>query len=254
MNEINYKKVGSGEIAVIVMHEWMGDHTNYNQTMPYLNTKDFSWIFVDFRGYGLSKNIKGKYTLEEACEDVICLIEKLNIKQVHLVGHSMSSFIAQKLALILQDRVKTLILVTPISPNGIKMKEEAKQKLLENVKNKNGVIEQVVQSASKRYNDVWREKRVDLAHNCSLIEAKLGYMQMYLDNDFSKEIKGLKTSIYIIFGKYDLLAFHKNTLQKEFLKYYPNCEIIQCQEAGHYPMIECPVFFANLVEKFISLK
>jgi len=164
----------------------------------------------------------------------------------------MSSLIAQKLSLILKEKVKTLILVTPIPPTGIKMKEDAKNKLLENVKNKNGVIEQVVEGASKRYNKVWKDYRKDLAHNCSTLEAKLGYMNMYLCNDFSEEIAGLETKTCVIVGKYDLPAFHKNSLQKQFIKYYPNLEIIECQEAGHYPMIECPVYFANQLEKFIG--
>ena len=29
-------------------------------------------------------------------------------------------------------------------------------------------------------------------------------------------------------------------------------EIVECQEAGHYPMIECPVFFASKIEEFCS--
>lgn len=53
MIELNYKKVGNGFKTVIVMHEWMGDHTNYDTTIPYLNITDFTWIFVDFRAYGL---------------------------------------------------------------------------------------------------------------------------------------------------------------------------------------------------------
>ena len=148
---INYKKLGTGTKTVIIMHEWMGDHTNYNATMPYLDIKNYTWIFVDFRGYGLSKDIKGEYSLQEACDDIVSLVNSLNLDEVHLVGHSMSSLIAQKLSLILEKKVKTLILITAIAPTGIKMKEEAKEKLLSNVKNEKGVIEQVVESASKRY-------------------------------------------------------------------------------------------------------
>lgn len=249
---INYKKLGTGTKTVIIMHEWMGDHTNYNATMPYLDTKNYTWIFVDFRGYGLSKDIKGEYSLQEACDDIVSLVNSLNLDEVHLVGHSMSSLIAQKLALILEQKVKTLILITPIAPTGIKMKKEAKEKLLSNVKNENGVIEQVVESASKRYNEVWKNYRKELAHNCSTLEAKLGYMNMYLSNDFSSKVKGSMLKTRIIVGKYDLPAFHKNSVQKEFLKYYKNLELIECQEAGHYPMIECPVYFANKLESFIK--
>ena len=251
MIELNYKKVGNGAKTVIVMHEWMGDHTNYDTSIPYLNITDFTWIFVDFRAYGLSKEIKGEYTLNEASTDIKNLISKLELNSVYLLGHSMSSLVAQRIAIDLKEKVKTLILVTPIPPTGIQMTINAKEKLLQNVREENGVIEQVVDGASKRYNSVWKDYRKKLAHNCSTLEGKLGYMNMYLSNDFSKEAKDLQTKVCIIVGKYDLPAFHKNSIQKEFIKYYPNMELIECMEAGHYPMIECPVFFANKLEQFM---
>lgn len=251
MVELNYKKIGEGSQTVIIMHEWMGDHTNFDATVPYLDTEKFTFIFVDFRGYGLSKDIVGKYDLYEACSDIKNLISNLGLSRFHLIGHSMSSLIAQRIALDLQERVKTLILVTPIPPTGIKMSPAAKEKLLDNVKEENGVIEQVVEGASKRYNNVWKDYRKELAQNCSTLDAKLGYMNMYLSNDLSEEIKGLETKICVIVGKYDLPAFRKNFVQKQFIKYYPNIEFIECMEAGHYPMIECPVFFANKIENFM---
>ena len=251
MIELNYKKVGNGSKTVIVMHEWMGDHTNYDTTIPYLNIADFTWIFVDFRAYGLSKEIKGEYTLEEASSDIRNLISKLKLESVSLVGHSMSSLVAQRIAIDLKEIIKTLILVTPIPPTGIRMTERAKKLLIKNVREENGIIELVVDGASKRYNNVWKDYRKKLAHNCSTLEGKVGYMNMYLSNDFAEEAKTFETKVCIIVGKYDLPAFHKNFVQKQFIKYYKNIELIECMEAGHYPMIECPVFFANKLEQFM---
>lgn len=252
MTQLKYKKIGSGSNIVLIMHEWMGDCTNYDATIPYLNIEDFTYYFIDFRGYGLSKSIEGNFDLEEMTNDVKTLIQDENLVEVNLVGHSMSSLVVQKLSLDLKDKIKIQVLVTPIPPTGIKMKEEAKQKLLDNVKNERGVVDQVVEGASKRYNSVWKDYRKDVGNNCSTTKAKLGYMNMYLSNDFSSEIKGLETPTRVIVGKYDLPAFHKNSVQKELIKYYPNFEIIECQEAGHYPMIECPVYFANKLEQFLT--
>jgi pimeloyl-ACP methyl ester carboxylesterase len=251
MIELNYKKVGTGSKTVIVMHEWMGYHRNYDTCIPYLNIIDFTWIFVDFRAYGLSKEIKGEYNLEEASSDIKNLIKNLGLKSVSLVGHSMSSLVAQRIAIDLKKIVTSLILVTPIPPSGIKMTETAKEKLLKNVKEENGVIEQVVDGASKRYNKVWKDYRKKLAHESSTLEGKVGYMNMYLSNDFSQEAKSLGIKVCIIVGKYDLPAFQKNFVQKQFTKYYENIELVECMEAGHYPMIECPVFFANKLEQFM---
>jgi pimeloyl-ACP methyl ester carboxylesterase len=249
MIELNYKKVGTGSKTMILMHEWMGDHTNYDTSIPFLNTHDFTYIFVDFRGYGISKDIEGEFTFEEMVSDIKNLVIKLGLKEFYLLGHSMSSLIAQKLAMDLKEQVIELFLITPILPTGIKMKESAKQKLLDDVQNENNVIENVVTQASKRYNNTWKNYRINLAHTCSTLKAKVSYMNMYLSTDFSEEIKGLDTKITVLTGKLDLPAFHKNSLEKRFMNYYLNISFIECLEAGHYPMIECPVFFSTVIDR-----
>ncbi|MGB0990718.1 MAG: alpha/beta fold hydrolase, partial [Halarcobacter sp.] len=121
MTILNYKKIGTGDISIIVLHELMGSCANYEAIFPYLDTTKFTYYFTDLRGYGLSKDYKGEYSCNEASNDVKNLITHLNLSSVHIVAHSMSTMIAQKLALI-DARVKQLILITPISAAGIKMK------------------------------------------------------------------------------------------------------------------------------------
>lgn len=248
---LKYKIVGDGSENIIVMHEWIGDCTNYDTIVPFIDRKNFRWIFIDFRGYGKSKEFKGEYNLDEMCSDVKSVIKELKIDSFSLLGHSMSSLVAQRIAVDLDFLIKKLILITPILPTGIKMNDISKNKMLERVKNRDGLIEEVVESASKRYNQNWKDYRIELAHNCSTIEAKVGYMNMYLSNDITELVKDINVSVRIIVGKYDLPAFHKNSIARQMSKYYSDLEIVECNEAGHYPMIECPVFFVNQVEKFI---
>ncbi|NVJ52260.1 MAG: alpha/beta hydrolase [Campylobacteraceae bacterium] len=250
MTILNYKKIGSGEIPIIVLHELMGSCKNYEPIFPYLDTKNFTYYFTDLRGYGLSKDCKGEYSCKEASNDVKNLITNLNLESVHVIAHSMSTMIAQKLALI-DERVKQLILITPISAAGIKMKPEAEKKLIESMKKDENLIEQVVESASKRYNQPWKDYRIKIGYESSILEARTGYMTMYLTTDFIEEVKNIKVPIHIIVGHHDLPAFHKNNVRKQFEGHYNNFEIIECMEAGHYPMIECPVYFATKVEEFI---
>ncbi len=249
MTTLGYKTIGTGKKFILVLHELMGDHTNFDPILPYIDTTGFTYIFVDHRGYGLSKNLIGEYSCEEAANDVKNLITKLKLTEVNLLAHSMSTMIAQKVALI-DDRIKQLILITPISAAGIKMKPEAQKKLIENMKKNENLIEQVVESASKRYNQIWKNYRIKMAYEASTLEARMGYMTMYLTTDFINEVKNINIPIKIMVGHHDLPAFHKNIIKKQFESFYNNFEIIECMEAGHYPMIECPVYFSTEVEKF----
>lgn len=251
MQILKHKIVGNGDIKIIVLHELMGDCRNYEAFIPYIDKKKFSFIFTDLRGYGLSKKIKGSYNCEEATNDIINLIDYLNLDNVTLLAHSMSTMIAQKVALI-ENRINKLILITPITASGIKMKPEAEAKLLETINKNENFIEQVVNSASKRYNQKWRDYRIDMGYSSSTLEARVGYMNMYLTTDFINEVKNITIPIKIMVGSHDLPAFHKNNIKKQFERDYKNFEIIECMEAGHYPMIECPVYFATKVEEFLS--
>jgi pimeloyl-ACP methyl ester carboxylesterase len=225
----------------------MGDCRNYEAIFPFLDKENFTYIFTDLRGYGLSKEIKGEYNLEEASNDVKNLITKLNLDEVILVSHSMSTMIAQRVALI-EQKIKKLILTTPISASGIKVPEIQKKSLIRKMSENKRAIEQIVRSSSRRYNQTWAKYRIDMGYSSSLVEARTSYMNMYLntsdnENDINEEIE-----VNIILGKHDSAVFAKKETEKNFSK-YKNVNIIECQEAGHYPMIECPVFYASKIEE-----
>ena len=121
MTILNYKTLGNGPKHIIFLHELLGDNRNYESIYHFLDLKNFTYIFVDLRGYGLSKEITGSYTCEEASNDLKNLISHLNLEKVIILAHSMSTMIAQKLALIDSEHISKLILITPISPAGIKI-------------------------------------------------------------------------------------------------------------------------------------
>ncbi len=248
---LGHKIMGTGRKKIIFLHELMGNYKNYEPIFPYLDTEKFSFIFVDLRGYGLSKKISGEYSCDEASNDIKNLITQLNLESVIILAHSMSTMIAQKIALI-DKRVSKLILVTPIPASGVKLSKITQTSLLKDMEKNESKIEEIVYSASKRYNKTWAENRIKMGYNASTVEARLGYMRMYMFTDFLDEVNAIKIPIKIIVGKYDFPLFGLNLVTKLFTKCYNDVEIIECQEAGHYPMIECPVYFASKIEEFCS--
>ncbi len=241
------KIIGNGDTKIIFLHELMGDCRNYEAIFPFLDKENFTYIFTDLRGYGLSKEIKGEYNLEEASNDVKNLITKLKLDEVILVAHSMSTMIAQRVALI-EKKIKKLILTTPISASGIKVPEIQKKSLIRKMTENKRAIEQIVRSSSRRYNQSWAKYRIDMGYSSSLVEARVSYMNMYLSTDTNENDINEEIEVNIILGKHDSAVFAKKEIEKNFSK-YKNVNIIECQEAGHYPMIECPVFYASKIEE-----
>jgi len=249
MINIAHKIIGNGKQNIIFLHELMGNYKNYEPIFPYLDTDKFTFIFVDLRGYGLSKEIIGEYSCEEASLDVKNLITHLNLDEVVIAAHSMSTMIAQKIALI-DNRVSKLILITPIPSSGVKLPEIAKNSLLKDMAKNESKIEEIVYSASKRHNETWAKNRIKMGYESSNVEARVGYMKMYMHTDFSNEVHNINIPIKIMVGKYDFPIFGLDLVTKVFTHHYKDVEIVECQEAGHYPMIECPVYFASKLEEF----
>lgn len=249
---IAHKQVGSGKEKVLVMHNWMGDSSSYDFMLPYLNTEQFTYVFVDVRGYGQSKEMKGAYTVEEASGDVLKLINFLGWDKFHLVGHSMSGMIVQKIAVDNPARVKSIVAITPVPASGSPVPKEMRD-FFESaaLDNDDAAKECINILTSHRYTKAFANKMVADNRKQSTPEARLGYLNMFSTTDFSEGVKGLATPILVLIGEHDFEgseAFMQNT----FMKWYPNAKLEWCKGAGHYPMIETPIALVATIEKFIA--
>lgn len=252
MEFISHKQIGSGKEKVLVMHHWMGDSRSYDSMLPYLNTDDYTYLFVDLRGYGHSKEMRGTYSVEEASADAIKLINSLAWNKFHLVGHSMSGMIVQKIAVDNPSRVKSVIAITPVPACGSPGPKEMMDFFESAALNNDEAAMQCVNTlTSNRYTKAFAKKMVLDNRQWSTSEARLGYMKMFFYTDFSEKVKGLSTPILVLIGEHDFEgseAFMRNT----FLEWYPNARLECCKASGHYPMIETPVALVATIENFLS--
>lgn len=251
MEFIAHRLIGSGKEKVLVMHHWMGDSSSYDPMIPYLNTDKFTYVFVDLRGYGRSKEMRGIYTVDEASSDAMKLIDSLGWVNFHLIGHSMSGMIVQKMAVDYPSRVKSMIAINPVpasgspSPQGmIDFFESAA------LNDDEAAMECVNTLTSYRYTKAFAKRIVSDFREGARTEARLGYMKMFFYTDFSESVKGLQTPILVLLGEHGYggsEAFMQNT----FMKWYPRAQLQWCKSAGHYPSIETPVALVATIEKFL---
>lgn len=253
MEYIAHKQRGTGKEKVLVMHNWMGDSTSYDPMLPYLNTDAYTYVFVDLRGYGRSKEMSGSYTVEEASADAIKLINSLGWDKFHLIGHSMSGMIVQKIAVDNRSRVKSVVAITPVPASGSPPTSKEMAAFFESValNNDEAAMECVNFLTSHRYTNAFAKKMVAESRQGSTSAARLGYMNMFCYTDFSESVKGLRTPILVLVGEHDFAgseAFMRHT----FMEWYPNAQLEWCKASGHYPMLETPVALVAAIEKFLA--
>jgi pimeloyl-ACP methyl ester carboxylesterase len=254
MEFIVHKQVGSGKEKVLVIHSWTTDSKSYDFMLPYLNTEDYTYVFVDLRGYGGSKEMQGAYSVEEASADAIKLIDLLGWDEFHLIGHSMSGMIVQKIAVDNPSRVKTIVAITPVPACGTPAPKEIKD-FFEGIATNNdeAAMGFVNKLTSNRYTKAFAEKMITDIRQRSTSQGRIGYMNMFFHTDFSESVKGLRTPILVLFGEYEGGILDEALMRDTFLKWYPNAQLECCKGSGHYPMIETPVTLVSTIEKFLSV-
>jgi len=220
-HQLGHRKIGTGAQPVLVLHEWLGDHQNYQDALPYLSGDTYSYIIADLRGYGLSKDIAGSYSVQEAAADALKLMDDLGHKQFHLVGHSMSGMISQYIAMTAKERIKALVLTSPVPPSGFKADEAALAKLKAVISDDEAARAAIDSRTGKRYSAQWLKRKLEIARSASTPAAMAGYLTMFTSTDFSAQVKGLDLPVSVIAGEYDVPPYRPDAQQQTLGPLYP---------------------------------
>ena len=114
---LNYVQGGPIDgAAVFMLHGITDSSFSYSRVMP-LMPPELRVIALDQRGHGDSDRPVAGYTMDDFANDVIGLMDALGIAEVTLVGHSMGSFVARRVAERAPERVSRLVLLgTALAP------------------------------------------------------------------------------------------------------------------------------------------
>jgi pimeloyl-ACP methyl ester carboxylesterase len=107
---IVYEKSGSGEQALVFVHCWSCDKSYWQSTIEYLS-KNFTTIAIDLAGHGGSGLERVEWTIENYAKDVAAVIKKEKLDDVVLIGHSMGGPVVLSAAKQMSDKVKALIAI-----------------------------------------------------------------------------------------------------------------------------------------------
>lgn len=255
---LGYYTYGNGAKHVLVLHDWMGDSSNYKPIMSYLDTSDYTYVFADIRGYGLSRYLHGEFSVREAAGDIVRLAERLGWDTYNLIGHSMTGMVAQRAMLddwlSKRHRIKSVVTITPVSANGYPADEDTKKFLWDLIGHRDLSEFGFQLLTGQRYSSSWGKAKTDRHFQTFSEDALRAYYSMWLETDFSAEVSraAVTTPICVIGGRQDLPGFQEPHLRKTFGTWYPNISFTFIENAGHYPMQETPVYLASLINEFLS--
>lgn len=248
---IAHVRKGNGSNHVIALHGWFGSAQGWGSDfVGALNDDEFTYLFMDYRGYGGRKHETGEYTIEEIARDALALADEFNWDSFSLLGHSMGGMAAQKVAAIAPGRVTSIVGISPVPATGVPFDADGWglfSGAAENDGNRYAIIDF---TTGNRLSPVWINAAVAHSVEYSTREAFGAYLDAWAKTDFQADVMGLKQPALAIVGETDP-AISAAVMEMTWMQAFENGVLDVFTNAGHYASFETPIATATAVENFL---
>lgn len=263
MKQLNYKLFlpenshGLKNTPLFILHGLLGAMDNWRSQAKLLSQSRPVYT-LDLRNHGNSPHLKGM-SYREMYEDVIQLAEHINIKNFHLLGHSMGGKVAMQLALARPEIIRSLIVVD-IAPKSYPLwhQKTLQGVMIAPVERMNSrqeidkYLEPWIEDASERTFMLKNLKRSKKSTNtgfewkCNLEEISKGYLKIAGFSTALQTYTG--DTLFIKGGQSNYIHSTDDTIIKQL---FPKANIITLEESGHLPHIQQAQQFFTQVNTFL---
>lgn len=264
--KIGHHIKGNGPEKILFLHDWLGDSDNYKQLSSFLDGKNFTVAFMDLRGHGRSRNVSGEYNVQESMNDAFGLLKDLGWSQFHVVAHSLSTLIVQKMFMEFEGKEKILsaTLLAPVLPTGLPIDEKGffsiKKIFKDYYEQKLGpaAYQQILQS----FQEITSDKDLNMAHwlkfeiqeDQDVVHPKAlrGHLTMFMENLMRGKKISYYPPLYVVLGEHDEGVFSPQFVRESFTNYYDRFELDVLPDSGHFFMMTKPGELSQKIQKFIK--
>lgn len=245
-----YVTVGSGDHHVLAVHGWFGSAHGWGALPDYVDQDDFTYVFMNLRGYAERRDIAGQYSTEEAGADALRLADELGWDRFSLIGHSMGGKLIQHVLVEAPDRVRALIPITPVPASGVPFDDDSWALFSGAAENPGNRAVIINITTGNRLTPRFIDSIVQHSLDNSDAKAFGAYLHSWGKADFSEQVTGNPKAVKVIVGEHDL-ALGEPFARQTWLRHYPNAELTVLPNAGHYPMFETPVALVTTIEQYL---
>jgi pimeloyl-ACP methyl ester carboxylesterase len=107
---LRYVERGTGPETILLLHGWPDSWYSYGPMLAGLAGHHRVFV-VDQRGFGESDRPEDGYTIDHFAADAAAFLDAVGVDAATVVGHSMGSFVARRIAELFPARVRRLVLV-----------------------------------------------------------------------------------------------------------------------------------------------
>ncbi|GAA4313541.1 hypothetical protein GCM10023115_29860 [Pontixanthobacter gangjinensis] len=252
---IAYTDQGAGEQSLLFVHGLSSNLDAWKKNVKGLEN-DFRCIAIDLPGYGKSSRGKTDFSLAEYAGMLKELAQKLDLKKVSLVGHSMGGQIAMHSVIQYPETFENLVL---IAPAGIETFTEQEATVMKSAYTPAMVInasdEQVLANYKLNFYSFPEDAQPMVDQRIAMKSAEdfpdyaetvVNNIHAMLDEPVISEISKIDLPVLMIFGNNDMLIpnkyFHPSQsidgLIETSRQKFDQLEVKTVDEAGHFVNFE----------------
>lgn len=117
-HRVSYESSGDADASpVLALHDLLVDRGQLRPLAGVMTEAGFRLTLPDARGHGASPMISGqRYPMQQLAADDLAVLDAEGLGNVQIVAFSWSAAIALKLAILVPERIVSLVLVAPYLP------------------------------------------------------------------------------------------------------------------------------------------
>ncbi len=275
--EISYTVAGAGPVIVVQGVGWGLDSRLYQNTLKFLESQ-YTLVYVDPRGTGEAAPITEVTQLASdlMADDLEALRQHLGLNRIVLMGHAHGGLIAMKYALKYPAHLAHLILIDCVLLRNL---EDDVRRVNENLQRHPRRKDPSWETALAKFKDEYEARTVEAlrenlqatailyfnfygaqqraAFEKAINEAKLSIgnfnefvQRELLHYDLNGQESRLATPTLLLYGLYDPYFIRASARRLHFA--IRNSKLELFERSGHYPWIEEPQHFAEVVRAFLN--
>jgi len=245
--QIYYAENGNGDTTLFFLHGW-GINGGYWYNQQKFFSKKYKTIAIDLPGFGKSTSDRKEYTVEKFADDVIDIINKLELKNVILIGHSMSGDIILEAALKNHKSIIGVIGIDNFKFVGVQLSPEQLKEMNSFIDSLRKDYKNVAPEYAGKYlfspsTDSSVRSRVKNDYTNSNPDVAISSIENVFKYDEMEKLPSLNYKLFLINS--DGMLTNAEGLKKYCKNLF---EVLDIRGTGHFPMIEKPDEFNRLLQ------
>jgi pimeloyl-[acyl-carrier protein] methyl ester esterase len=256
--KLSYESCGRGN-PLLFIHGWSFNAGIWKGQIEHLRDQ-FQIIAVDLRGHGKSEAGKARLSLPQFASDLAHLVERLELREVNLVGWSMGGSIALRLSLSCPEQLQSLTLVSA-TPSLIQREGFPHALPLAVVKKLKAEVKRDHRKALKAFRDLILSPEEESLDTIDTIKNSLRHglngsretaensLVSLMEEDLRDSLGSISLPTLIIHGDRDQICLPGAAVYLN--EKVQGSKLLMLKECGHAPFLTYPLQFRAGLTRFL---